>query len=121
MPTNRCDITVLTAPSSPTNLNLSMVSGNSMVLTATWSVPDPANGVLLNYTITCNGSISVTFPAPAVTVTVAGLQPYTVYSCSVVARTNGGVGDASNTAEERTAEDGKDHQCHGLLEEGCGR
>ena len=83
-----------------------------MVLMATWSVPDPANGVLLNYSITCNDSISETFPAPSlvttVNVTVAGLQPYTVYSCSVVARTNGGVGNASNTAEERTAEDGKD-------------
>ena len=34
--------------------------------------------------------------------------------CSVVAMTIGGVGDASKTAEERTAEDGKDHQGHGL-------
>ena len=92
-----------------------------MVLIATWSVPDPANGVLLNYTITCNGSTSETFPAITVTVTVAGLQPYTVYSCSVVAMTIGGVGDAFNTAEERTSEDGNDYQGHGLLEEGCGK
>ena len=65
-----------------------------MVLIATWSVPDPANGVLLNYTITSNDSISETLPAPTVTVTVAGLQPYTMYSCSVVAMTIGCVGDA---------------------------
>ena len=91
-----------------------------MVLIATWSVADPVNGVLLSYTITCNGSISETFPALTMTVTVAGLQSYTVYSCSVVARTIGGVGDASNTAEEGTVKDGKDHQGHGLLEEGCG-
>ena len=92
-----------------------------MVLIATWSLPDPANGVLLDHTITCNGSTSETFPAATMTVTVAGLQPYTVYSCSVVAMTIGGVSDASNTAEERTAEDGKDHQGHRLLEEGCGK
>ena len=41
-----------------------------------------------------------------------------MYSCSVVAKTIGGVGDASITTEERTVEDGKDHQCHGLFEEG---
>ena len=44
-----------------------------------------------------------------------------MYSCSVVAMTIRCVGDACNTAEERTAEDGKDHQGHGLLEEGCGK
>ena len=68
-----------------------------MVLMSTWSVPDPANGILLNYTITCNGSISETFPALMVIVTDLwqGCNPtQCTHARCLFVGTVGGVGDA---------------------------
>jgi len=99
------------APPAPTNFTVSEVIGNSSVLMASWNVPAPSNGVLLNYTLSCNGIVTGTFLHPMmsaeVSVMVTGLSANTQYNCSVVARTNGGTGNASNTDSATTVEDGK--------------
>ena len=42
-----------------------------------------------------------------ITATLMGLDPFTVYECSVSAATDGGVGDASETAVTSTEQDGE--------------
>ena len=109
----------LSAPSAPLNFALSQVPMRPMELEARWTIPEEPNGVILSYTVMCNGSevmtSSMTFGGSDVqlgreneiSVTLVGLDPFTVYECSVSAATNGGVGDASETAVARTEQDGE--------------
>ena len=99
------------APSPPLNFTLSEVTMSSTELQASWIIPEFPNGVIMNYTVVCNGSIISIYDANLGSgderaVTLTGLDPYTVYECSVFATTDGGVGNASETSVARTAEDG---------------
>ena len=80
-------------------------------LEASWIIPNPANGEIQNYTITCNGSISFDVEddvdETTISFTLTGLEPDTAYECSVFATTNGGQGTASNAVTVTTTEDGK--------------
>ena len=91
-----------------------------MELEARWIIPEEPNGAILNYTVMCNGSEvmanSMTFGGSdaqlgsgenEISVTLVGLDPFTVYECSVSAATNGGVGDVAETAVARTEQDGE--------------
>ena len=91
---------------------LSAVSNNPRQLSASWTEPVPANGIIQNYIVTCvqisNGTNrTFTFDKTSLQVTLTGLFPYTEYRCSVFATTNGGAGEPSNTEMVRTAEDGE--------------
>ncbi len=100
-------------PSAPPFFTLSEVEGVADMLMSAWSVPQPANGVLQNYTVTCSPSL----PAPMVvphndsvseySVRLSGLMAFTNYSCSVMAATNAGTGNPSEVITARTAEAGK--------------
>ncbi len=104
-----------TAPSVPGNFALSSATGSPRQLEASWTIPDPANGVIQSYTVTCNESITFNFPgsqSAMVSVTLndqqtAQLAPFTVYECTVSAATNGGVGPVSEPSIARTVEDGE--------------
>ncbi len=82
------------------------MAGSPEQLEASWTIPDPANGVIQNYTVICNDSFVFHFDDATVSVTLTGLQPYTVYSCFVSAATNGGMGDGSQPSLARTDEEG---------------
>ncbi len=106
-------VCIVSVPPAPGDFRLSLVPGEATMLVARWLVPTPTNGVILNYTITCQPAVSVTLPAEVsppgseVTTNLTVLSAYTEYSCSVVARTNAGTGNSSNTDVERTDEAGK--------------
>ena len=110
----------LSAPSAPLNFTLSQVPMRPMELEARWTIPEEPNGIIINYTVMCNGSEmmtrSIAFNGSdiqlgsgenEISVTLVGLDPFTVYECSVSAATKGGVGDASETAVARTEQDGE--------------
>ena len=91
---------------------LSAVSNNPRQLSANWTEPVPANGMIQNYTVTCvqtsnRTNITFTFDNTMLQVTLTGLLPNTEYRCSVFATTNGGAGEPSNTEMVRTVEDGE--------------
>ena len=91
---------------------LSAVSNSPQQLSASWTEPVPANGIIQNYIVTCvqtsNGTnITFTFDNTMLQVTLMDLFSYTEYRCSVFATTNGGAGEPSNTEMARTAEDGE--------------
>ena len=96
------------APTAPRNFSLIPVEGNPRELEASWGIPDPANGEIQNYTITCNGSIRFDVEdETADSFTLTGLEPYTAYECSVFAATKGGQGMDSSRVTATTTEDGK--------------
>ena len=93
---------------------------SSTQLSASWERPIPANGVITDYTLYCEGSNSQFYPdqiRPALltrtvngsttSITVPGLLPFTNYDCSVSATTSAGEGTKSTTRTQRTDEDGK--------------
>ena len=86
------------------------MTNNPGALQADWIIPETTNGIIQNYTIVCNNSeIFVTVVGSEVQEISFTLDrnfdPFTVYECSVSAATNGGVGDASETAVARTEQD----------------
>jgi hypothetical protein len=98
------------APSAPRGFSLSPVTSNPRALQANWTIPETPNGVIRNYTITCNNSETFTigrFEDQIVTFILnMNFDPFTVYECSVSAATNGGVGGSSEISVAMTAEDG---------------
>lgn len=115
------------APSAPRNFSLEPVSGGPRQLLANWTIPDPTNGIIFNYTVTCNESLVFSFDEAGAALTGSGigpmvgsgnlyfmvsvlleeLTPFTTYECTVYAATGGGVGDASQPSVAMTVEDGK--------------
>ena len=86
------------------------MEGSPRQLEASWTVPDPVNGVIQNYTISCNGSITFdvedNLDSETVSFTLMNeLEPFTTYECSVFATTNGGQGMATDTVAATTTED----------------
>ena len=98
------------APSAPRNFSLSPIADNPRELQADWTIPFDTNGVIQSYTVMCNNSevfVVEGSEAEMISSTLDGnFDPFTVYECSVSAATNGGVGDASETAVARTEQDG---------------
>ena len=116
-------ILLFIVPSSPINISLSSVSGFSNLLSASWSVPIPKNGIITGYTVYCNTSASQSYPEQVIgpniptirsivngtTLAVtfkSGLNPYTQYSCYVTANTSAGEGSRSVVVTARTVEGG---------------
>ena len=113
----------LTVPSMPLNFNLERLASQPTQLSASWSEPLPANGIITAYTLTCSLSSqqfypeqSNTEPSSIVTTvqdgsttsaTVEGLAPFTNYDCFVTADTSVGEGDPSSTETQRTDESGE--------------
>ena len=96
------------APSVPRNFDLSPVTDAPRSLRADWVEPETPNGMIQNYTITCNNSNTFTVGGQLITfVLVGNFEPFMVYECSVFASTNGGVGNASEPAVARTEQDGE--------------
>ena len=99
------------APSAPGGFTLFPVAGSPEQLEANWTIPDPANGVIQNYSVICNSSVLFSFDGSddvVVIVHLTGLLPFTVYECTVSAATNGGMGNASESAMAMTNEAGKE-------------
>lgn len=70
--------------------------------------------MILSYTATCSDSESVlvnTVTTVGLSTTLDGLNPYSFYSCSVFATTNGGNGPAA-TLNFTTASDSKYATCN---------
>ena len=88
-----------------------MVPGSPDSLSAFWMIPDPANGIISGYTISCSSPSGMLGPFTfndSVTVTILeNLTPYTVYTCTVLATTGAGDGNSSKLQMARTDEDGK--------------
>jgi len=95
-----------TAPSAPRDFTLSRIDGSSRSLSSSWSVPAFANGIIINYTISCNtteaGTVTLMIGPSTLSTTLTGLQPYTEYTCTVSALTSAGVGNASDPQMART-------------------
>ena len=109
-------------PSAPRGLSLEPVPNNSSQLSATWELPDPANGVITGYTLYCNRSDQQFYPeqlqamsepiplgisGDEPSATVMNLDPFTNYNCSISASTSAGEGDRSSEVRQRTNESGK--------------
>ena len=63
----------------------------------------------MSYTVACNdsnGNLITTLTVTALSTTYEGLQPYSFYTCDVLATTSGGDGPAA-TLNFTTASDGK--------------
>ena len=88
------------APGGPPR-NFSITNINSHELTVQWLSPDPflQYGIIISYTLNCYETESKVVPSslPRVyshplppNVTVDGLQPFTMYNCTVVANNSAG-------------------------------
>ena len=113
----------LTVPSMPLNFNLERLANQPTQLSASWSEPLPANGIITAYTLTCSLSSQQFYPEQSNTepssivstvqdgsttsATVEGLVPFTNYDCFMTANTSVGEGDSSSTETQRTDESGE--------------
>ena len=111
-----------TVPSSPQNFSLSPVAGSPSQLSASWSVPIPKNGIITGYSVYCNTSANQSYPEQVIgsnvptirsvvngttlAVTLTGLNPYTQYSCYVIANTSVGQGSLSTILTVQTVQSG---------------
>ena len=108
--------TLEAAPTPPLNFTL-IQSSSPLSLEASWVEPATLNGVLANYTITCQvsstqfysqqimGSRLVDTVSPTnTTATITDLNPFTTYDCYVTASTGGGESSPSNTESNTTSE-----------------
>ena len=100
-------------PSSPVSFNLMQLDGEPNQLMASWSPPDPTNGIITAYTVYCRVVSDQGFKAvrPTLTgsdssVTIMGLMPFTSYECYATANTSVGEGPPSNSDIAMTDEDG---------------
>ena len=118
------DFCFFLVPSTPINTSLSSVSGVSNLLSASWSMPIPRNGIITAYTVYCNTSACQAYPEQVVGLNIptirsvvngttlaiifnTGLNPYTQYSCYVTANTSAGEGSPSVIMTAQTVQDGK--------------
>ena len=110
------------APSGPPR-NFSIMKMYSHKLTVQWLPPDPflQYGIIISYTLTCYeteskvvlSSLPRVFPhPPPVNVTVDGLQPFTMYNCTIVANNSAGqstaASDSGKTISEGSSKINKD-------------
>ena len=102
---------ITVAPSVPRNFSL-VPSTDPARLTASWNIPLPTNGVITSYTVVCNDTFMLVLrPSPSdlamVETDLNGLQPFTVYECSVFANTSAGRGLETETSIAVTTEAGE--------------
>ena len=102
---------IIAAPSAPRSFSL-VPSTDPAMLAASWNIPLPTNGIIISYTVVCNSTIVLVLqPSPSDLATVetvlTGLQPFTVYECSVFANTSAGRGLESETRVAMTTEAGE--------------
>ena len=80
---------------APQNFEFSVVNGTARV-EFRWAPPPAAsaNGVITEYTLTCNSSSSSSssFPSPDMNISVGSLSPGSRYFCNVTASTSVGTG-----------------------------
>ena len=100
-----------TGPAAPRNFTLETIPSSPMQLRAFWVVPDPTNGMIINYTIRCNSSntqpsLMRMVESSMTSLVLEGLSPFTAYSCRVSATTGAGEGPSSNSMTAQTDEDG---------------
>ena len=97
-------------PTAPLTVNVTGITYKSIQLK--WSPPQPANGTISHYTITClqaNGTI-VSFNTTADGLeTVSNLQPLTNYTCCISATNEAGEGN--DTCVDARTERGMLIQC----------
>ncbi len=87
---------------------LEMVADSPNTLSASWVIPDPANGIITGYTIRCSTpSVSLLLPGTAQSAALDNLVPFTQYQCSISANTSAGEGPATETQIATTDEDGE--------------
>ncbi len=102
---------LLLVPSAPGNFMLSMVLGLPNTLSASWTAPDPPNGIISGYTIYCSTLSGLLPPFVIIGLNTStrleGLKAFTEYTCSISANTSAGEGPHSNTEVTATDEDGK--------------
>ena len=103
-----------TAPSAPQSFTVTIVNQMPTNLSASWTAPQTANGIITSYTISCreNGTMdefvtTVVNDGLATTVIISGLSPFTVYECFATANTSAGESDRSNIDTAQTDEDGE--------------
>ena len=115
-------IYIFAVPSSPQNFSLSPVAGSPSQLSANWSVPIPKNGIITGYSVYCNTSANQSYleqmigsnvptiisavNGTTLAVTLTGLNPFTQYSCYVIANTSVGQGSPSTILTVQTAQSG---------------
>ena len=112
-----CQI-LFTVPSAPMSIQVNTVARQPKQLLVTWQPPETPNGLITEYTVFClksedgskNGSrnstpssnqledsvSNVTVLGSEMSATVGGLDPYTLYDCTVIAYTSIGEGDPSS-------------------------
>ena len=105
-------------PSAPTSVQVETIAGQPNQLLVMWQLPDTPNGLVTDYTVYCFGSdengsdtergttpssilfqnsiSNTTVDGSESSAVVGGLDPYTVYDCSVVAYTSVGDGEPSS-------------------------
>ena len=96
-------------PTPPQHFGLARVPGSPSMLLASWTTPDPANGIIIGYRVNCHADPfgSITLNSSASFAVLGNLKPYTQYRCSVQAFTGVGLGSASEQQVARTGQDCK--------------
>ncbi len=106
----------VSAPSAPLNFELSPLPDRPTELEANWTTPAEANGIIQNYTVECNDSLVFPFDVSdgeigssndRISTILENLDPFTVYECTVLAATDGGIGNASEPSVATTEQDGQ--------------
>jgi len=95
-----------TVPDAPRNFSAVAVSSTSVGLS--WVVPDPTNGILLNYTVIYSNStntLMMVYDNDTLMDTITGLNEDTVYNFVIYGSTSAGAGpnatDMATTFEDR--------------------
>lgn len=76
-------------------------------VTLSWTIPEESgrNGIITGYSVICADGGGITLAASNLMATVGGLNPYSLYMCSVTASTSAGAGPAA-TLNFTTASEG---------------
>ena len=96
-------ITVTTLDGIPEGIQAPIVTfTNSTAFTGTWNEPLVRNGMIVSYTLQVyftnnTRSISMEVAGNRFVATVIGLNPFTMYYVTLIACTNGGCGESSQT------------------------
>ena len=95
-------------PSAPRNFQVTLIPESPTTLSVSWMIPDPANGIISNYTVRCHspsGSFHhYSFDGSVTNTSLSNLTGNTEYSCSVLAATSVGEGNSSEYQTARTAQ-----------------
>lgn len=101
---------MIIVPSGPPS-NFVVTAINPRTINMTWSAPNPEdqNGILRYYLITLRSILPTeirNISSSQLSVTITGLRPYTVYSCTVSAATTD-LGPPTTISQILTPEDGE--------------